>query len=154
MNARGIPIVLVAQQALDDRLLLQDAFAATPFAPDLRFVNSTEEFLDYLHRRTPYTTADTPDLILFDLNMPGGGCELIREIKRTPVLRQIPIVILTNFPSREDITHAYTEGANSYIPKPSSADQMSRTVVALGEFWLKICTLPGSQSRPPESNYS
>jgi CheY-like chemotaxis protein len=84
-------------------------------------------------------------LILLDLNMPRmDGREALAEIKRDPAWRAVPVVVLTNSRSPEDVEMAYERGANTYIAKPHSIDELARIVMALCEFWFRIALLPGT----------
>jgi CheY-like chemotaxis protein len=148
MNTRGLPIVLITEDDLAGRALIQEAFQAAGTPVDLRFVANGEEFLDYLHRRAPWEGAERPDLILLDLNMPRmNGQESLREIKAHPKLRSVPVVVLTSSRAEQDIADAYLNGANTYIPKPDSLDNLVSTVRVLCEFWFRIGVLPGTVER-------
>jgi CheY-like chemotaxis protein len=64
--------------------------------------------------------ADTPDLILLDINMPGlSGLELLAQVKADAALRRIPVVMLTSSELPADVARAYALGASGYISKPS-----------------------------------
>jgi two-component system, response regulator len=143
MNIRGLPIVLIAEDDLGDRLLLQEAFQTSGIKVDLRLVANGEEFLDYLYRRPPWDKAERPDLILLDLNMPRlNGLEALREIKANPALKAIPVVVLTTSRNRLDIQEAYASGANTYLVKPRTFEELAAAVRTLCDFWFKICALP------------
>lgn len=144
MNNRGLPIALIAEDNLSDRILLQEAFEASGFAVDVRFVASGQEFLDYLYHRPPWVVTDPPDLILLDLNMSREASrDLLLEVKGHPVLKRIPVLVWTDSRSEEDVADAYGWGANTYIPKPFPDEEIIRTIHVLCEFWFKICALPG-----------
>jgi CheY-like chemotaxis protein len=148
MNKRGLPIVLVAEDDLGDRVLLQQAFEAAGLRADLRFSINGEEFLAYLRRQPPWARSERPDLILLDLNMPRmDGREVLRDIKGDPQLRSIPVVVLTNSSAPEDIAGAYDSGANAYVPKPHSPDDLASIIRSLSEYWFKVCALPGTAGR-------
>jgi CheY-like chemotaxis protein len=140
---------LVAEDDLGDRVLLQQAFEAIAFQLDLRFTANGEEFLAYLRHQPPWEKAERPDLILLDLNMPRmDGREALQEIKSDPALRAVPVVVLTNSRSPDDVTAAYDRGASSYIPKPHSLDEFTAIIRAVCEFWFKISLLPGTANPP------
>ena len=58
------------------------------------------------------------------------------------------MVVLTNSRSPEDIEMAYERGANTYIAKPHSIDELTVILRALCEFWFKISMLPGTTRAP------
>ena len=84
-----------------------------------------------------------PGFILLDLNMPRkDGRTALREIKASPVLQRIPIVILTTSKAEEDIVRTYNLGVNSFICKPVTFDSLVEIVKTLGRYWIEIVALP------------
>jgi CheY-like chemotaxis protein len=149
MNDRSWPVILIAEDDLGDRVLLEQAFRAAGLEADLRFTADGEEFLAYLRREPPWENAEPPDLILLDLNMPRmDGREALADIKRTPAWRAVPVVVLTNSRSPEDIEAAYDRGANSYIAKPHSVDELAAILRVLWEFWFRVALVPGTARSP------
>jgi len=138
--------ILMADDDPDDRLLTREALEESRLANDLRFVNDGIELLDYLHRRGPFAdpqSSPRPGLILLDLNMPRmDGREALAEIKQSPELRRIPIVILTTSKAEEDILRSYDLGANSYITKPVTFLSLVDVIQVLGRYWFEIVELP------------
>lgn len=130
----------------DDRLLVKAAFEESAMSNDVRFVEDGEELLDYLLHRNRYSEAQLaprPSLILLDLNMPRkDGREALREIKSSPDLRAIPVVILTTSKLEEDIYRTYDLGANSFIIKPVTFEALVETVKLLGRYWFEIVQSP------------
>jgi two-component system, chemotaxis family, response regulator Rcp1 len=84
-----------------------------------------------------------PDLILLDLNLPGmDGRELLREIKATPHLRRVPVIVLSSSKADEDVLRTYELHANAYVTKPVQVDDFIRTIRSLEEFWTTVARLP------------
>lgn len=147
MTERGRVItILVADDDLDDCLLIKDALVEARLANDLHFVHDGEELLDYLYRRGQYTepiNSPRPGLILLDLNMPKkDGREALQEIKTVAHLRQIPIVVLTTSKAEEEIYHSYDLGASSFIAKPVTFATLVDLMKTLGRYWFEIVELP------------
>lgn len=140
--------ILMADDDLDDRLLVEDALAEIHLKNPLEFVGDGVELMDYLSRRGNYShLAGTllPGLILLDLNMPRkDGRVVLQEIKQDARLRKIPIVILTTSSAQEDLVSSYHLGANSFIIKPVTFDKLVKTMRAVTEYWLSSVTLPSS----------
>ncbi len=138
--------MLLADDDPDDRLLIKEALEESRLVADLRSVEDGEELMDYLHRRGRYTEPNAsphPDLILLDLKMPRkGGHQALEEIKVTPELRCIPVVVLTTSKAEEDIARAYASGANSFIVKPTSFGALIEAMKTLGCYWFELTTLP------------
>ena len=140
-------VILMADDDADDRLLAKDALAETKLPGELHFVEDGEQLLDYLHRRgkfAPLASSPRPGLILLDLNMPKkDGREALREIKNSPELRKIPVVVLTTSTADIDINQIYDLGANSFISKPVTFDSLVKVMRILGDYWCDVVELPG-----------
>jgi CheY-like chemotaxis protein len=138
--------LLLADDDPDDRLLVKEALEESHFVADLRSVEDGEELMNYLHRRGRYTEPDAsphPDLILLDLKMPRkSGHQALEEIKATPELRCIPIVVLTTSKAEEDVARAYASGANSFMVKPTSFGALIEAMKTLRGYWFELITLP------------
>lgn len=147
MNPAVKPItILMADDDADDRLLAHDALTECQMEAELRCVENGEELLDYLHRRGKYADAASspkPGLILLDLNMPRkDGREALREIKGSPELRRIPVVVFTTSKADTDIGQIYDIGANSFISKPVSFESLVQVMKTLGVYWCSTVQLP------------
>jgi len=148
MTNRERITILMADDDPDDRLLVQDAFDEIRLNNPLVFVEDGVELMDYLYRRGAYAhLAGTPlpGLVLLDLNMPRkDGREALKEIKQDPVLRTIPIVVLTTSSAEEDILRTYNLGTNSFIVKPVTFDKLVEIIRKVTQYWLEIVRLPPS----------
>lgn len=77
-----------------------------------------------------------PDLVLLDLGLPGlDGHEVLAELKQAPQLRRIPVIMLTSSAAQTDVTRSYDLHANSYLTKPTSAEDLTEVVRAIELFW-------------------
>lgn len=140
--------ILIAEDDDDDRLITEEAFREADVQNTLHFVKNGEELLDYLCHRNQYKEAylaPRPGLILLDLNMPKkDGREALKEIKSTPSLKQIPVVILTTSQDYQDINLAYALGANSFIVKPRRFEALVKTIKKIGSYWFETVELPNT----------
>jgi CheY-like chemotaxis protein len=143
--ARNLTI-LVVEDDPDDFLLVQIAFRDRVKGVELRLVENGEEMLDYLRQKGKFETpasAPEPCLILLDINMPGmDGMVALGELKTDPSLRHIPVVMLTTSNDTDDITACYRLGANSYMVKPASYDQLVSIITSLMDYWGGTVELP------------
>jgi len=77
-----------------------------------------------------------PEVLLLDLKMPRmTGLELLAWIRDHPDFKVIPTIIMTSSRLDLDIEKAYNLGANTYMIKPSSFDELARMVKAAHEYW-------------------
>ena len=72
------------------------------------------------------------DLILLDWMLPGlTGIELMRRLKRTSGMEQIPIIMLTAKSEEADKLKGFAHGADDYITKPFSLSELKARIKAL-----------------------
>jgi len=150
MHKPGQPVhILMADDDPDDRMMADQAFKQYRLTNGVFFVEDGQELMDYLQHRGQYADANAfplPDLILLDLNMPRkDGREALTEIKTDPILRRIPVVILTTSQAEEDVLRSYDLGVNAYITKPATFQGLSETIRLLNIFWFELVKLPNGQ---------
>jgi len=64
-------------------------------------------------------TLPSPDVILLDVNLPdANGFDILSKIRQHPILKAIPVIMLTAQSTREDVLHGLAAGADGYITKP------------------------------------
>ena len=120
--------------------LVRRGLADHRVATDIYHVSDGKAALKYLFRRGAY--ADTvrsprPHVILLDLHLPKiSGLNVLRQIKRSDELKNIPVVILSTSGRDLDITRAYEQQANGYVVKPTDFAQFSQVIEALASYWL------------------
>jgi CheY-like chemotaxis protein len=145
VESRGVTILLVDDDE-DDRLLTADALRESHVAEQVTNLCDGVELMDYLKHRGRYAPPASPlwpSLVLLDLNMPRkDGREALREIKSDPNLRSIPVIVLTTSRAESDIKHSYDLGANSFIVKPSTFEELVEVLRITSEYWLRTVELP------------
>ncbi|MFG0264463.1 MAG: response regulator [Rhodopirellula sp. JB055] len=139
-------IVLMAEDNPAECRLAERALCQGVLRCNLQIVPDGEVALDYLHRRGKFadpTLSPTPDLVLLDLNMPKiDGRQELADIKRDPILKQIPIVILTTSKAEQDVIQSYALGCNSFLSKPVDVTGFIEVLKSLGDYWFKLVVLP------------
>jgi CheY-like chemotaxis protein len=145
--------ILMADDDEDDRVLTADALKRSRLINDIRFVVDGDDLMQYLRGDGAYAKGGVPSprpgLILLDLNMPKkDGREALAEIKSDPVLRSIPVVVLTTSKAEEDIVRTYDLGVNSFVSKPVSFEELAAVMRTLACYWFDLVELPqdGSES--------
>jgi len=117
--------IFLIEDDLDDIELLQDALAG--ISHDLHIANDGDAAMDLIK-----SGSIVPDIIILDLNLPKiHGREVLQEIKSFDACRHIPLVVLTTSSANEDITYAYENGANKYLIKPHTGDELKEIVKAI-----------------------
>ncbi len=83
------------------------------------------EGLDVLRR-------ERVDLILSDINMPMmDGLEFLRQLRSQDLATDVPVVMITTESSEEHVRQALMAGAQGYIRKPFTAEQVKERVLPL-----------------------
>jgi len=140
----GVPVeILLAEDSPGDIRLTREALKDGRIHNNLHVVQDGVECMAFLRREGKYGDVPKPHLILLDLNMPRkDGREVLAEIKNDPLLRRIPVVVLTTSKAEQDILKAYDLHANCYITKPVDLDQFIHVVKSVEDFWFTIVKLP------------
>jgi CheY-like chemotaxis protein len=141
--------VLLVEDDPGDVLMTQEAFASIPGSPDqsggttLHVVSDGVSAMEFLRKTGEHADAPTPDLILLDLNLPRmDGREVLAAVKGDPVLRQIPVVVLTTSESEDDVLRSYELHANAYVAKPLDFDRFLEVVRQIDDFFVTVVRLP------------
>src|SRR4051812_32332642 len=135
------PFILIAEDDIDDRMLLIAAFEEGNVKIDIEFVGNGGELLDYLDAADTGRNA-LPRFILMDLNMPKkDGRETLKELKQHPVFKKIPVIIFTTTKNEMEINRCYELGANTYIVKPDSFEQLRKIAEALNTYWISTAAV-------------
>lgn len=130
------PILLVEDNPMDVDLTLR-AFMQQKLVYPIEVARDGEEALAWIPRWE--AGEPRPMLILLDVNMPKvGGLEVLRKLKSHPVLRTIPVVMLTTSSVSQDVQTAYEYGANSYIVKPVDFDKFMEVAAQIEQYWVAL----------------
>lgn len=142
-------ILLIEDNRMDVELTL-DAFKEARLTNMINVVTNGSVALDYLFRRGKYSDREKypmPNLILLDLKLPGlDGFEVLRQIKAAPIIKRIPVIVLTSSKEEGDRALSYDIGANSYLVKPVSFEGFLGVVREIEGYWLLL------NVAPPENN--
>jgi two-component system chemotaxis response regulator CheY len=69
------------------------------------------------------------DLLITDLNMPGmNGIEFIKEVRKLPNYKFMPILFLTTESQQAKRLEAKAAGASGWLVKPATADELLNTI--------------------------
>ncbi len=75
---------------------------------------------------------NTVQLILSDINMPSmDGLEFLRQMRAQKLADGVPVVMITTESSEEHVKQAILAGAQGYIRKPFTAEQVKERVLPL-----------------------
>ncbi|WP_407318222.1 response regulator [Isoptericola halotolerans] len=138
----GIEVLLVEDDP-GDVLMTREAFAEHKVANRLSVVSDGVSAMEFLRREGDHADAPRPDLVLLDLNLPRmDGREVLALVKEDPVLKHIPVVVLTTSEAEEDVLRSYTLHANAYVTKPVDFERFIDVVQQIDEFFVSVVRLP------------
>ncbi|WGH75373.1 response regulator [Tenacibaculum tangerinum] len=124
MNQSPLNIILTDDD-IDDRLFFEEAIEDIDIATKLTTFNHGQELMNYLQSN------DTalPHLIFLDLNMPiKNGMECLQDIRNNPKLQHTIVAIYSTSSSESDIEKTFVNGANIYINKPNSFNDLKKAI--------------------------
>lgn len=142
--------ILMIDDDEEDFELVREALGSKQLKVDLYWAEDGDEAMDFLLHRGKYAEMATPDLVLLDLNMPGkNGFDVLRDLKANEELRKIPVVILSSSSYSGNVFRGYNIGANAFMLKPLSFDEMAEAMQSLCQYWFAVVQLPESAPGPP-----
>lgn len=139
---QDLELLLVEDNEGDIRLTIE-AFSEAKIRNQIKVVRDGEEALLYLRKEGKYTDSKTPDIILLDINLPRvDGKEVLQIMKNDPVLKTIPVIMLTTSSSETDIKQSYENHANCYVIKPVDLNKFLDVIRSIEDYWISIVRLP------------
>lgn len=129
--------ILIVEDERTDAALIIRALERAGFDGKIQHAIDGRSALDNLKARA--ITGELPSVLLLDLKLPGiSGFELLEQIRATPNLKQIPVVVLAAAHDSESINKAYERGANSYLVKSADPDEVNRLMMFMQHYWVSV----------------
>jgi CheY-like chemotaxis protein len=147
--------ILYAEDDENDVFLTQRAFKLAQVNNPLCVMGDGKAAIDYLRQLNANGgeyAASVPCLVLLDLKMPGqNGFDVLKWLRAESNIGTLPVLILTSSTQETDIHRAYTLGANAYLTKPGTPDDLLLLVRSIKDFWLNQnrVSYPQLNLRPP-----
>jgi CheY-like chemotaxis protein len=143
------PILLVEDNPHDLELTLI-ALERSQLANEVVIARDGAEALAYLHSTGEYASRQSgnPAVVLLDLKLPKvDGLEVLKDIRNTPGLKSVPVVMLTSSKEEQDLLRSYELGVNAYVVKPVDFTEFVRAIADLGIFWAVLNEPPPGSHR-------
>lgn len=135
--------ILLVEDNEGDILLTTEALGDAKIANDISVVKDGWEAIQFLEKKENYANVAVPDIILLDVNLPKmNGHEVLKYIKTSDALKQIPVIMLTTSSAEADVMKSYSNHANCYITKPVEVADFLTVVASIEDFWISIVQLP------------
>ena len=146
-NFEKIDILLVEDNPYDAELSMR-ALQKKNLANKVEWVQDGADALDFIFSKGVYENRVQEEplkLILLDIKLPKvSGIDVLRRIKADPVMRSIPVVMLTSSAEGQDLSECYQLGVNSYIVKPVEFESFQEEVEKAGFYWMLVNRVPAS----------
>jgi CheY-like chemotaxis protein len=134
--------ILLVEDDDNDVYFMKRAAQQAGILHSLQVAQDGQEALDYLGGLREYADRQRfplPYLVLLDLKLPRVmGFEVLKWIRQQPELRTSIVIVLSSSELGPDIERAYQLGANSYLVKPSTPDELTEMITRIKHYWLEL----------------
>ncbi|HUC98432.1 MAG TPA: response regulator [Candidatus Polarisedimenticolaceae bacterium] len=133
--------ILLVEDNPDDLFLMKRALRSACIVNPLVVVETGQEAIDYLGGVGKFVDRESypiPAAVFIDLNLPlVFGHEVLAWIRRREDFESLVVIVLTSSNQTSDLNRCYSLGANSYLIKPPTAEQLEARAKAFKWQWLK-----------------
>jgi CheY-like chemotaxis protein len=136
--------VVVIEDNEDDRDLLVRQLRKSRVDNNVKFLSDGKEALNFLANLPPPSPFCDLIAIFLDLKLPGiNGVDLLREIRKTPRVQNIPVIIMTSSLDPKDFEACQDLKVSAFIPKPVTFDLFSKAITGVSHMPASLSgTLP------------
>lgn len=146
MPLRSSPVgtanrVLVVDDDPYDQALIRSAFSRVGSDAQIDVVPEASVAIGQL------SDGYRPTMAIVDLKLGAeSGLEVIRWVREESAIPWLPMVVMSGSDDRTDVRSAYEAGANAYLVKPGSLEEIDDLVRRIDAFWLGACALAGDEA--------
>jgi len=129
------PSILLIEDSPGECELFRLALARTSLDVVLYTEHDAEAAFHFLEDRRHHHPL--PALILLDLQLRGqNGCDFLKRLRADARFTAIPVVVFTTSDDPTDLARCYASGANGYVVKPGTFEQLVQCVGDIGRYWI------------------
>jgi CheY-like chemotaxis protein len=140
--------LLLVEDNEDDIFLMKRALKEARVTNQLCIVEDGQQALDYLAGTGKFADREAyplPAVVFLDLKLPYvSGHEVLAWIRRQKELESLVVIVLTSSNEASDLSRAYSLGANSYLVKPPTPEQLADLAKAFKWYWLEYNQFEGN----------
>ena len=134
-------MILFVDDDEEDHFIMLQYFKEVGKDQHVKFIRNGQEAIDFLERISDDSVL--PRLIVLDLNMPKKDeREALKELKQHPIFKKIPVIVFTTTKNEIEIKRCYELGANSYVVKPLTFDELLMVVENIRSYWFQTASIP------------
>ena len=133
--------ILIAEDDDGHAELIQDHLREAGVNNPMRRFRDGQEAWDYLNTVNggEHRENGKAYLLLLDIRMPRmDGVEVLRRVKESPALRNMPVIMLTTTDDPREVEACYRLGCNCYVTKPIDFTRFSEALRTLGLFVMIV----------------
>ena len=138
--------ILLADDDSDSAFLTSRAFKDSGVSNAVMVVPDGTAAIDYLAGTGKYADRSAfplPCLLLLDQKLPGrSGLEVLEWVRGKSKVCTLPVLLLSASTFDGDVNAAYLLGANGYLVKPATLEEMRIIAKAVKDYWLTANRLP------------
>jgi CheY-like chemotaxis protein len=144
--------ILVVEDSPQDAFLFKSAMGRAHVHASLHIVEDGVEAVRYLRCEGKYHDRRTypfPNFIISDVKMPQmDGFQFLRWVRSHAETSQVPIVLFSSAGNEADADQAYRLGANAYLVKPFSLEELTDLLRATCNFWGRCIEFQATARMP------
>lgn len=133
--------ILLVEDNKDDVFLMKRALQDARITNPVVVVETGNEAMDYLGGVGKFADRESyplPAVVFLDLKLPFVyGHEVLAWIRRQREFESLVVIVLTSSNEASDLSRCYSLGANSYLVKPPTVQQLEALVKAFKWQWLE-----------------
>lgn len=138
--------VLLVEDNSDDVFAMKMACQRSGIPHQLKVAEDGDVAVNYLSGAGKFkdrTAYPFPDVVILDIKMPKrDGHEVLKWIRDQPVLKNLPVVMLTGSAQPPDVERAFELGVTSYLKKVSCPAEFGQAVRIILKYWLDLNITP------------
>lgn len=133
--------ILLVEDNEDDVFLMRRALKGARVVNPLHVAEDGQEAVDYLAGAGKFADREAypmPAIVFLDLKLPYlSGHDVLAWIRRQKELESLVVIVLTSSNEPSDLNRCYALGANSYLVKPPTPEQLEDLAKAFKWYWLE-----------------
>lgn len=133
--------ILLVEDNEDDAFFMKQALKDADIINPLREVEDGQQAVDYLSGTGEYadhTKFPLPTVVFLDLKLPmKTGHEVLQWIRAQPQFKKLIVIVLTSSSEPVDLNRSYQLGANSFVVKPRTPEELLNLAEAFKLWWLR-----------------
>lgn len=140
---KGNAVILIAEDDEGHYTLMRRNLQRSGLINEIIRFQDGQELLDYANcLKQDETLNSRPHLLFLDIRMPKvDGLDALEKIKRDPIIRRMPVIVITTAADSRAVEHCHQLGCCMYLVKPVEYEKFVEMMQKIGNF-LSIIELP------------